>query len=446
MKSTPPRSSWGSRMGFILATSGAAIGLGNIQRFPYITAQCGGAIFVLIYLACVLLIGLPLMLVEFSIGRKTKLNPVCAIEALKPGSVWKIAGLLGVLTAFCILSYYSVLAGWTIAYVFKTFFKLNTDLNTFSASYYTILYMIGFMGLTMFIVSRGIKKGIERYSKIFMPILLILMLLLVIKSLTLPNASEGLKFYLNPDFSEIKPSVFLLALSQAFFSLCIGEAVLITYGSYTSKKDNIVSSACYIAIFDTVIALMSGLIIFPALFSFGFEPNQGIGLTFIILPQVFQQMPFGNIFGGIFFLLLSFAALTTGIALLEMPVAYLVDSGRSTRKKAVWIVGLAALLIGIPSALSKGANVTLSNMQWDLIGQTGFLDIMDFTWGSLGMVMGGLLLAIFTGWIWGADNAVKELSQGCAKFSMIGKTWSFIIKYIAPVVIFIILLGQFFLK
>lgn len=440
------RGSWSSTLGFILATSGAAIGLGNIQRFPYITAEGGGAAFVLIYLACVLLLGLPLILVEFSIGRHTERNPVCALEKLRPRAHhWKAVGFLGVLTAFFILTYYSVIGGWTLGYIVEMGLSHDVSIKEFAADPVIVLgYMALFLAITMLILMKGVKKGIERYSKIFMPILFVLLIILVARSLTLPGSFEGIKFYLQPDFSEVTWKTWLLALGQAFFSLSIGEAVLITYGSYASKKENLPLSASYIVLFDLLIALLAGFIIFPALASFGFEPKQGMGLTFIVLPKVFLMMPFGAFFGALFFLLLAFAAITTAIALLEMPVIYLIDSWHWTRKKAVWVMGTLAFLIGIPSALSRGSSERLSNMTLSNLPFTGFYEIMDFIWGNLGMVITGGLLAIFTGWVWGTREASKELEISCKSFAVIRPYWAFAVKFLAPIFIVIILLSLFF--
>lgn len=434
------RRKWGSKLGFILATSGAAIGLGNIQRFPYVAAEGGGALFVLLYLICVAFIGIPLILVEFALGRYTEKNPVGAIEKIRPKSRWKIVGYLNILTAFFILTYYQVIGGWTLGYIMKMIFKDESGLKVFASNpMYVLGYMALFLAISMMIVMKGVRKGIEKYSKIFMPILFILLLVLIVRSLSLPKCLEGIKYYLKPDFSELKPRIFILALGQAFFSLSIGEAVLTTYGSYVKKEENLVTSALSIVSFDTVIAILAGLIIFPALFSFNKMPNQGVGLTFIILPQIFLKMPFGYFFGFLFFLLLSFAAITTAIALLEMPVSFLIDKKRWSRKKAVWIVGIIVFLLGIPSALSKGANLFLSNMK--LGKEIGFYNIMDFLWGNIGMIAGGGFLAIFVGWIW--KEADKELLMGSEKFYLYQPFWKAQIKYLCPILIFIILVSLF---
>jgi len=438
------RASFGSTLGFILATSGAAVGLGNIQRFPYVTAEGGGAIFVFIYLCCIAIIGIPLMLVEFSLGRHAQKNPVCAIEKVSKVSIFKSIGFLGIFTAFFILTYYAVVGGWTLGFIVSIIFNVKTDIHTFAANpIYSIGYMCLFLAIVMLIVIKGIKRGIEKYSKILMPILVIIILLLIIRSLTLPGSLEGVKYYLKPDFSEINTRIFLLALGQAFFSLCIGEAVLVTYGSYASKSENMPRSGLFISLFDTLIAILSGFIIFPAIFSFKELPTQGVGLIFYVLPKIFEKMPFGNVFGVLFFILLAFAAITTGIALLEMPVAYLIDAKKFSRKKAVWIMGFLAFLIAIPSALSKGGNTFFTNIYFKLIGQRGFYDIMDFIWGNLAMALGGALLSIFVGWVWGARKAANELKIGCKRFEIFQNVWIGIVKFIAPIVIFIILLSLF---
>lgn len=441
----PKREQWKSRIGFILATSGASIGLGNIQRFPYLTAKFGGGLFVLIYLVCVLVMGIPLILNEFAIGRHGKKNPFAAIRAIRASGPWKYVGALGILVAFFILSYYVVIAGWTLGYVFNLAGHRLPDIQAFSADPVNV---IGCMGLVLlaviFLVQSGLQKGIERWSKILMPLLLLLLLFLVVRSLSLPNSLAGLKFYLSPDFTQFSPKIVLYALGQAFFSLCVGEAVLITYGSYAAKNENLVSSAVSVAFFDTLVALLAGLIIFPPLFSSGNTFEAGTSLIFQVIPTIFIDLPFGYLIGAAFFLMLFFAAFTTCIALLEMPVSFLVESTLWSRKKATWIVGIAALIVGIPSALSKGASEWLTTFSLPFIDEVGIYDIMDFVWGSLGMVLGGLGLAIFTGWVWGTKEAMAELRQGCPGFTWQARAWAFIIKYLAPVMILSILVSTIF--
>ncbi|HPE84655.1 MAG TPA: sodium-dependent transporter [Chlamydiales bacterium] len=437
------RGNWKSSLGFVLATSGAAVGLGNIQRFPYIVSQAGGAGFVFIYLLCVLLIGVPLILVEFAIGRHTQRNPVCAIERIRPGSRWKWVGGLGIITAFCILSYYSVVAGWTLGYIVQMTTGRVEEIHQFAADPLKVIgYMVAFIGIVMAVVSKGIHKGIERWSKILMPILAVLLLGLIARALTLPGAWEGVKYYLDPDFSEITGHSVLLALGQAFFSLCVGEAVLVTYGSYASKSENLIRSGISIALFDTAIAFLAGLVIFPALFAFGKSPTQGVGLTFAVLPDIFLQMPWGQFFGVLFFVLLAFAAITTGIALLEIPVIYFIDSKKWSRKKAVWVVGIAAAILGIPSALSHGANLNLSELDLGIMHFKGFYNIMDFAWGNLAMVVTGGLLAVFAAWVWGVKGAADELAVG-SNFKRLRPIWIALVKYVIPIAILFIMLGIF---
>ncbi|MCP5492574.1 MAG: sodium-dependent transporter [Chlamydiales bacterium] len=436
------RGKWGSSLGFILATSGAAIGLGNIQRFPYIVAEGGGAGFVFVYLLCVALIGLPLILVEFAIGRHTQRNPVCAIERIRPGSRWKWVGALGILTAFFILTYYSVVAGWSLGYIVNMAKGELVDIHEFASDpLKAIGYMAAFIGIVMWVVSRGIHKGIELCSKILMPVLVVLLLILMVRALMLPGAWSGVEYYLKPDFSHLSWRMVMLALGQAFFSLCVGEAVLVTYGSYALKSENLLRSGASIALFDTAIALIAGLVIFPALFAFGMEPQQGVGLTFAVLPQVFLKMAGGPVFGVIFFALLAFAAITTGIALLEIPVIYLIDSRGWKRKRAVCLMGGLAFLLGIPSALSHGASPVLSNIRF--FDFDGFYNIMDFAWGNLGMVITGGALAIFAGWVWGAKSAADELLIGSESFTKFKPLWMGLVKYFAPVAVLVILIGVF---
>lgn len=441
------RGQWSSKIGFIFAAAGSAIGLGNIWRFPYVAGENGGAAFVLVYLACVVLICLPYMFAELALGRNTEKNPVGAIRAITPGSLWIVIGILGVLTGIFILSFYAVVAGWTFGYIFKLFMAEPTPFKEFIASPRTVIGLTAlFILFTVLVVYGGVSNGIERWSKLLMPLLFILMILLILRSVTLPGASAGLEFLLKPDFSKITGKTFLAALGQAFFSLSLGMGLMITYGSYLSKKDNILTSALWIASLDTLVALLAGLMIFPALFALGKEPNAGPALVFIVLPEMFQEIPLGNFIGAAFFLLLSIAALTSTISLLEVPVAYLVDEKRWKRKYTVWVVGAFALLLAIPSALSQGAVGWLGN-----IGGKDFLSLMSFLWGDISLALGGLLLSIYIGWVWGVPNAVEELAKGSGFFKsrLFGlpftnaQIWAFFIRYVCPMFIFVVLLNVF---
>jgi len=440
------RGEWSSKLGFILAASGSAIGLGNIWRYPYIVGKNGGAAFVVIYLLIVVIIGLPYMLGELSLGRSSQKNPVGAIDAIKPGSAWKGVGYLGVLTGLGILSFYGVIAGWTVGYIFKMITGNPGDFAIFiSNSVWVILLFAFFIFITAAIVHGGISGGIERWSKILMPVLFVLMIILIIYAVSLPGSGAGLRFYLMPDFSKIDGNVILAALGQAFFSLSLGMGLMITYGSYVPKSEDLFTSAGYIVFFDSLIAFMAGLIIFPALFANGQDPEAGAKLVFVVFPELFMRMPAGTLVGAIFFLLLSVAALTSTISLLEVPVAFLIDEKKVHRKRIVWIIAGIAFLLGLPSALSQGASQFFTN--FGLIPQRladpDFLSQMSFVFGDLSLAIGALLLSIFIGWIWGAKFAASEIEMGSSYFKKFLKLWIFMMRYIIPISIFIILLNLF---
>jgi NSS family neurotransmitter:Na+ symporter len=440
------RGEWSSKMGFILAAAGSAIGLGNIWRFPYVAGENGGGAFVLVYIVFVVIIGLPYMFAELALGRSVQRNPVGAIDAIKPGSVWKGVGYLGVLTGVGILSFYGVIAGWTVGYIYKMVIAEPGSFSEFISDPWLVSFLFAFfIFITAVIVYGGISGGIERWSKILMPIFFILLAGLIVYAVSLEGASKGLAFYLKPDFSKITGRVMLAALGQAFFSLSLGMGLMITYGSYVSKKENLISSGIYIAIFDTLIAVMAGLIIFPALFAMGKSPAQGPQLVFVVFPELFGQMPGGYVVGALFFVLLSVAALTSTISLLEVPVAFLVDEKKVNRKTIVWVVAFVTFLVGLPSALSQGASDFFTNFGLlpSRLTSPDFLSHMSFVFGDFSLAFGALLLSIFIGWIWGAKNASDEIEQGAPGFKSTRKIWMFMIRYFIPIVIFIILLNLF---
>jgi neurotransmitter:Na+ symporter, NSS family len=447
--SRPARGQWTSRTGFVLAAAGSAIGLGNIWRFPYVAGQSGGGAFVVLYLLCILLISVPYLYAELAIGRHSQRNPVGAIRAIPGNSSWALVGGLCVLTGVFILSYYAVIAGWAFGYIFKTVFAPATTFGTYVASPAIVVPLFGlFLLFTVLVVYGGIEKGIERWAKLLMPILLLLIVIIIMRSVTLPGAGAGIEFYLRPDFSKVTGRVVLAALGQAFFSLSLGMGAMITYGSYISRKEDLVTAGAYVAAFDTGIALMAGFMIFPALFAMGVSPDAGPALVFIILPQVFQALPLGTVIGAAFFVLLSIAALTSTVSLMEVVVSYFVDEKRWTRRRSVALVGLVAFALGVPSALSAGAVPAFTDMTWLLgeggfLGQTDFLSVMDMIWGNLSLAIGALLLSIFVGWIWGAGPAGVEIGRN----SRIGpgqlRVWGFFLRYVCPIVIFIVLLNLF---
>ncbi len=440
------RGQWSSKLGFILAASGSAIGLGNIWRFPYIVGENGGAAFVVLYLFFVILLGIPYMLAELALGRRMRLNPVGSINAIKPNSPWKFVGLLGVITGIGILSFYGVIAGWTLGYIYNMAIASQVDFATFIANDAIVVSLFGFfMLLTALIVYGGVANGIEKWSKILMPVLFVLLVALIIYSNSLDGSSEGLKFYLLPDFNKINGSVVLSALGQAFFSLSLGMGMMLTYGSYLSRTDNLLTSAIWVAMLDTAIAFMAGLIIFPALFAMNQDPSSGAALVFVVFPKLFMSMPAGYLVGTIFFTLLSVAALTSTISLLEVPVAYLVDEKKVNRKHVVWWVAFVAFLVGIPSALSQGGNKFLTDFGLlpDYLSSKDFLSHVSFIFGDISLAFGALMMSIFVGWVWKAENASNEILIGCPQFEKISSIWQIFIKFIIPIVIFSILLNVF---
>jgi len=424
-----------TRLGFILAAAGSAVGLGNLWRFPYTVGENGGGLFVAIYLISVIVIALPVLLAEVSVGRFTGKNPVGAFNQIKPGTPWKLVGYLGVASGFMILSFYSVVAGTTVGYFFKSvtgqFSNITSEAATSTYTTFTAnpIIQIGllafFIFLTVYVVSRGVSGGIEKFSKILMPMLFAILVLLLIRSLTLNGAGQGLEFYLKPDLKAFKPSLIIAAMGQAFFSLSLGMGTMVTYGSYVNKKENLPVSVGWIAFFDTFIAIIAGFIIFPAIFSLGLEDVSGPGTMFTVLPVLFSKMSGGFIFGPLFFLLLSIAALTSTISILEVPVAYVIDEKNWNRKSASLIIGAIAFLFGIPSALSEN-----------------FLALWSRVWGSITLSIGALLIALFVGWAWKPGNALKEIASGNDGFKM-AKLWVFAIKYVAPILILLILLSNF---
>ena len=439
---TSKRGTWGSKIAFILAATGSAIGLGNIWRFPTVVSQNGGAVFVFVYILAVILIGFPVMLAELTIGRRAQKNPVGAIEYIKPHTPWKSIGYLGVITGVCILSFYSVIAGWAVGYLVKTAsgaFRgtVTSDVTErifteFSSNpFQVILFFFIAIGITAFIISKGVKSGIERWTKVLMPILFILIVFLAIRALTLPGAGQGISFYLKPDFSKLNGTVILFALGQAFFSLSLGMGTMITYGSYISKSDNLVSSAGWVSFSDTLVALLAGLIIFPTL-AFAGQPGNvgGEGLVFQIFPIIFSQIPGGFIFGILFFFLLLVAAITSTISVLEVPVAYFVDERKWSRTKATLLISLFSFALGIPSALSTGGMTFFTKIK--------FLSFMSFIFINLSLPIGSLFICIFLGYAWGAKKALKEIAEGNQHFRL-RPLWIFSVKFLSPIAILLIL-------
>ncbi len=443
-----PRDTWGSKVAFVLAAAGSAIGLGNIWGFPTVAGQNGGAAFLLIYLVAVALIGAPVMLAELIVGRRTQRNPVGAFKALAPGTMWVVVGGLGVLTGIVILSFYSVIAGWTLSYIFKTLagtFQAGADTEAIynelaGSAVPAITWHLLFIIITIYVVLGGVRDGIERWTKVLMPILFVLLILLAIRAVTLSGADAGLAFYLKPDFSKVTGGVILSAIGQAFFSLSLGMGAMITYGSYVSKRDDLVSSAGWVTLADTTIAILAGLIIFPTLFHAGLEPGAGgPGMVFVVLTSLLSSIPpapyGGIVFGTGFFLLLGIAALTSSVSLLEVVTSWAVDERRMSRRKAAISLGIVAFLLGIPSALANGAVSWLTNLPG--VGMD-FLSFLFMLFGQYSLVIGALLISLFVGWVWGVKAAGEEVRENDGEFPL-GRTWAFLIRFLAPAAIVAIL-------
>ena len=431
-----PRDRFGSKFGIIAAAAGSAVGLGNIWKFPYVAGQNGGGAFLVVYLLFIVAIGLPVMLSEFSIGRRAQRNAIGSFKKLGPGTPWYLVGVMGVAAAFLILSFYSAVAGWTLEYISKSvtnaFAERNeAELNQMFVSFISgtwrpLFWQFLFMAMTALIVAAGIKKGIEQYTKVLMPLLVIMIVILCIRSVTLPGAVEGLAFLFRPDFSALSADAVLSALGQAFFSLSLGMGTLITYGSYIGKNDNLSATVVQVSAADTIIAIMAGVAIFPAVFAFGIDPGEGPGLVFITLPNIFQQMPGGYFFALIFFVLLAVAALTSSISVLEVVVAYFVEELHLTRRRATVLAAVMISVLGVFCTLSFGVMSEVS-----ILGMV-FFDLMDFTASNLLLPLGGFFIVMFVGWYLGWGPTRREISnEGEMKLGYF-PVFMFLVKFVAP--------------
>ena len=438
------RGSFNTRLGFILAASGSAVGLGNIWKFPFEVSNGGGAAFLIMYLFFCFILCFPVIVSEIAIGRSTKKNAIGAFNSMNHRN-WNFIGKMGVLCGVLILSFYTVVAGWVLGYVVEMLsgnFQISDGFGEYVNDIENVfLYSFLFMFFTALIVSKGIEKGIEKAAKILMPSLIFIILILIIYALTLPNSIDGIVFYLVPDFSQINLTVAGNALGQAFFSLSLGMGMLITYGSYVNDKDNIVNSAALITVADVGIAFLSGLIIFPFVFSSGIETQGGPGLIFEVFPKIFENLGeiTGVVVGSTFFILLSFAAITSTVSLLEVPVSYLVDEYKINRKYSVWIVAIGILLIGIPSALSQGKFQFFSEFI-TYFGNDKPIDFMQFIIDLSNdtlLPFGGFLITIYVAFIWKKKNLSIEISKGNPNYtgSIVEKYINFSISYICPLIL-----------
>ncbi|WP_136805451.1 sodium-dependent transporter [Desulfosediminicola flagellatus] len=442
------RNHWSSRFGFILAAVGSAVGLGNIWKFPFITGMNGGGAFVLVYLVAILCCGLPILMAEFLIGRHSQKDVVGSFRELTPHSkFWKSIGWLNLAAAFIILSYYGVVAGWTLDYLFKSltgafagqepeaisgmFGALVTDPTR------QMVCLTAFMSLCLIAVISGIKEGIERWNKILMPTLFGILFFMAAYAMTTSGAKEGLKFMLYPDFSKLTINGVLEAIGHSFFTLSLAMGAMITYASYMDKKEAIYPVSIRIAFLDTLVAIVAGLAIFPIVFSVGMEPGSGPGLIFKTLPQVFATIPMGAVLSTLFFLLLAFAALSSAISLLEVLTAFMIDEKKFDRKKATICMTIAVYIAGIPSALSYS---TLGNFK--LIKGMEVLDSLDYVASNFMLPIGGLLIAIYSGYILDKRIAQAEITEDGTGFLTIFNIWYFTIRYIAPVAVLIVFLTK----
>ena len=438
-----PRTLWASRLGFVLAAAGSAVGLGNIWKFPYIAGENGGGAFVLVYLVCIAIVGIPIMMAELMIGRHTRRDAVGAFMLLEPKRRWwRSPGWISIAAAFIISSYYSVVAGWTLDYVFRAIVgsfsgeSAATIEGMFSSlladggrqSFWHLIFMLLCMG----VVVGGVQKGIERWSKILMPLLLVLLTLLLVNGMLSSGARQGFEFMFRPDFAELTPGSVLEALGHAFFTLSLGMAAMITYGSYLNRNENLFGASIRVALLDTLIALMAGLAIFPIVFSVGLEAGAGPGLIFQTIPVVFSQIPGGHVLSIMFFLLLVFAALTSNISLLESQIAYFIDERCWSRKKATLTIGAMAFGVGIPTALSYNVMADIT-----FIGERNFFDSADLIASNYLLPIAGLLIALYVGWFWRGDKEKGELMAGGAAW--VYPVWHWLIRYVSPLAVAVVL-------
>jgi len=446
------REHWGSKLGFILAASGSAVGLGNIWKYPHMAGQNGGAAFTIVYLICIFIVGLPILLAELTIGRNTQLSPVSAFQKLAKGSNWKWVGFLGVASAFVILSFYGVVGGWTLRYTFFSLFGgfevLSGDAeasglvfnNFINNSVNPIFWQLLFMSMCMLIILKGVKSGIEQGAKIMMPLIIIILGLLAFRGVTLDGGIEGIIFLFKPKFSDLNASSIGLALGHAFFTLSLGMGTMITYGSYLDKKQNLLTSGFWIILLDTCIAMLAGTAIFSIVFAMGADPAEGPGLIFVVLPTIFPQISGGLIWGTLFFFILFMAALTSAISILEVVTAYFIDERGWSRQRATISFGIVITIVGMFCSLSMG-----SFTDFKTIFNKSFMDFMDELSSVYMLPIGGALTSLFILYKWKVDNFVKELNKGINNLtSRIGKIniISFVLFLVSASVVGIIVINS----
>ncbi len=436
------RSQWRSRLGFVLAAAGSAVGLGNLWKFPYITGENGGGVFVLIYLGAIVLVGIPIMVAEVLLGRAAQSSPVGAFRRFSsPRSPWVGLGWLGVASAFVILSYYGVVAGWALHYAWLSVSGGITGLGAkgleplFGEVYASLPINVGwqvvFMALTVAVVLGGVQKGIERWARVLMPALLLMLLVLMVNSFTLDGFSAGARFVFAPRADKLTAAGVLEAVGHAFFTLSLGMGAMLTYGSYLKREDDLVSSAVAVSVLDTLVALMACLVLFPITFTFGMEPAGGPGLVFKNVPIALAQLPAGGLLAVVFFALLVFAALTSAISLLEVAAAYFIDERGWSRRKAVLVTGGAITALGIPSALSGGTALFGERFAGAFLGKNWF-DSFDYLASNWMLPLGGIGIAVFVAWRVGGEARRAEFLRG-TRFGAWYRTWLVVLRYLVPV-------------
>ncbi|MBQ8423560.1 MAG: sodium-dependent transporter [Coprobacter sp.] len=440
------RASFRTKLGVIAATAGSAVGLGNIWRFPYETGQNGGSAFILIYIACVLFLALPVMMAEFVIGRHTRTNASHAFGKLAPHSWWKYIGYICISAPVIIVGYYFVISGWSLEYVVQSLIpgglsaqsaaEYNAEFNQFiSTPIKPLIWIFLFIFINHFIMIRGVNSGIEKAANIMMPVLFLILIIFGIRSMFLPGFDEGMKFLFQPDFSKITPNVVIRAMGQAFFSTSVGMGILITYASYYSKSTGLGRTALTVGCFDTLVSMLSGILIFPTVFTFGISPAQGPELIFITLPNLFSQMPLGWLWSSMFFVLVSLAALTSTISLSEVSIAFLQDARHYSRRKATTVMTCIYLSLATLCSLSFGA---LNHIR--IFGKTIF-DACDYFSSNILLPAGGLFISIFVGWYLNKKLVCRELSNDSSKKPWYFDILMFCLRFVAPISIFLIFLS-----
>lgn len=444
------RETFSSGLAVFFATLGSAVGLGNIWKFPYLTGQNGGGAFLLVYFICIVFVGIPVMVSEFYAGRKTRKNAVGAYEQLKPGSGWKHIGTMGVLASYLIMFFYSCVAGWVYYYLFKAVkgdfaaITLESAKAQFGATvagpFTPIVWQIIVLVVVTAIIASGVKQGIERMTKTLMPVLFILILICDLRAVTLPGAAEGLRFLFEINFSKLTASVILTALGLAFFKLSLGMGCMVTYSSYFTQDNNLFRTAAKVVTADTLVSLLAGIAIFPTVFSFGMEPGAGPGLLFMTIPLVFSQMPLGNLLLIAFFFLTSIAATTAMLSLVEVPVAYLVEEKKFSRRNAAVCNSLIIFAFGVLASLSADPSALLGNVT--IFGK-GFFDWFDFLSSNIILPLGGLLIAIYTGYVADQNDLRRELSNGgMLNMGRIISLYYFVIRYVSPILLILVFLNS----